>query len=95
MNAEAKNVVYVQFGSGSPGPFVTFACKVKTKPLPAHIAGLAFSVSGRGARIPTAQILKLERRWRRIYTCKHGYVDELFIVLDDARIPVHIPQSKF
>lgn len=55
------------------GAFDTFWSKevpVKDAPLPHHIAGLSFTASGYGSRIPTRQIVFFKGKWRRVYYCR-------------------------
>jgi hypothetical protein len=43
----------------------------KDAPMPHHKAGLSWTRSGYGSRIPTAHMVKLPggKRWRRVYCC--------------------------
>ena len=40
----------------------------KYAPMPHHIAGLSWTASGYGARIPSSSMVHYLGRWRRIYT---------------------------
>ena len=40
---------------------------VKDSPLPHHVAGLSFTRTGYGSRIPTRQKVFFNGKWRRIY----------------------------
>lgn len=41
------------------------------RPLPHHVAGMQYTRSGYGRRIPTEIVVKLPEspRWRRVYVC--------------------------
>lgn len=43
----------------------------KDAPMPHHLAGLQYTRSGYGSRIPTTHMVKLpgSNRWRRVYVC--------------------------
>jgi len=43
----------------------------KEAPLPHHTAGLSYTASGYGERIPTTRMVKIpgSPRWRRVYCC--------------------------
>lgn len=42
---------------------------VKTSPLPWQLAGLAYTASGYGERIPTLYMVWNGKRWQRVYCC--------------------------
>lgn len=52
---------------GSFDSFWTKECSVKDDPLPHHKAGLSFTATGYGSRIPTIQKVFFNGKWRRVY----------------------------
>lgn len=57
---------YLQHGVG-PGPMITEAVEVRREPLAWQEAGLQYTATGYGSRIPTAYMVKYQGRWRRVY----------------------------
>jgi hypothetical protein len=53
----------------------------KDAPLWHHLAGLQFTASGYGRRIPTRTMVKLPgtKRWRRVYCCIYSNVGTCYI----------------
>jgi hypothetical protein len=48
--------------------------ETEERPLWWHDAGLQYTASGYGSRIPTAWVVRLpgSKRWRRVYCCIYG-----------------------
>ena len=59
--------------------FLTVSVDVKRAPLEWQKAGLSFTASGYGARIPTEYMVKYNGRWRRVYAICYSNVSTLFI----------------
>lgn len=55
------------------------AVAVKDAPLYHHAAGLQFTASGYGARIPTRYMVFFNGRWRRVYARQYGNAGTLYI----------------
>ncbi len=64
---------------GTKDTWLTRRVEVKYAPLPHHKAGLSFTASGYGSRIPTSHMIKVEGRWRRVYCRIYSNVGILFI----------------
>lgn len=69
---------YIQYGAGA-GPFLTERVEIKTKPLWWQQRGLSFTATGYGARIPTAHMVRLNGRWRRVYCAIWSNIGTLYI----------------
>lgn len=77
---------------GSFDTFWTKEVQVKDAPLPHHIAGLSYTATGYGSRIPTRQKVLLNGKWRRVYcriysnsgTCYLRTADESEIITVNA-----------
>lgn len=41
----------------------------KHAPMPHHLAGLSYTATGYGKRIPTTTMVLFNGRWRRVYVC--------------------------
>ena len=51
----------------------------KDAPLPHHIAGLQFTRSGYGRKIPTIHKVKINGRWRRVYCCVYSNAGTCYV----------------
>lgn len=49
------------------------------RPLWWHTAGKQFTASGYGKRIPTEFVVRLEKRWRRVYCCIYSNIGTLYV----------------
>jgi len=52
---------------------------IKESPLPWQEAGLSYTASGYGSRIPTRYVVRFNGRWRRVYCCIYSNVGMLYI----------------
>lgn len=64
---------------GTKDSFLTQKVEWKESPLWWQIAGLSFTASGYGARIPTTRMIKLHGRWHRVYCRIYSNNGTLFI----------------
>lgn len=64
---------------GTFDSFLTQGVDVKEKPLPWQLAGLQYTASGYGARIPTPYMVRYNGRWRRVYCITYSNNGTLFI----------------
>lgn len=64
---------YLNFGSG------TVEAEAKLEPLPHHKAGLQYTASGYGPRIPTPYMIRHGGRWRRVYAACYGNAASTYI----------------
>mgnify|MGYP000624352639 CR=1 FL=1 len=44
----------------------------KDVPMAHHLAGLSYTATGYGIRIPTTHMVEYNGRWRRVYHCIYG-----------------------
>ena len=51
----------------------------KESPLPWQERGLSYTRSGYGRRIPTRHMIRLNRRWRRVYCCVYSNVGTCYV----------------
>ena len=51
----------------------------KESPLPWQKLGLAYTRSGYGRRIPTECMIRLNKRWRRVYCCVYSNAGTCYI----------------
>lgn len=67
---------YLQFGGaacGEPaGPFLTVEVKCKQSLLPWQRAGLSYTATGYGPRIPSSFMVRYNNKWRRVYVACFG-----------------------
>lgn len=59
--------------------FCTVAVPAKVRELPWQAAGLQFTASGYGRRIPTRYVVRWGSRWRRVYCCRVSNAGTLYI----------------
>ena len=64
----------------------TFTLDVDGVPTPAarrplwwHTAGKTYTATGYGKRIPTEYVVRLDRRWRRVYCCVFSNAGTLYV----------------
>lgn len=69
-----KLSAYLQHGAGTRGPFRTEAVPVKETTAPRNN-----SMTGYGSRIPTAYMVKVDNRWRRVYCAIFSNSGTLYI----------------
>lgn len=82
---------YVQTGKAGEA-MATIAVESKEAPMRHHKAGLSWTASGYGSRIPTQYMIKFNGKWRRVYcrvfsnsgTCYIGKGENRMIVRDYA-----------
>ena len=55
------------------------ACEVKHAPMHWHNAGVWQTTTGYGKRIATANMLKFNGKWRRIYCCIYSNIGTCYI----------------
>ena len=53
--------------------------KARYAPMPRHIAGLQWTASGYGRRIPMRYMVQWHGRWRRVYYCNFGNAGTAYI----------------
>ena len=51
----------------------------RRNPLPHHVAGLTWTASGYGARIPTVHQVQVLGRWRRVYAAQWANAGTMYI----------------
>ncbi len=51
----------------------------KHSPMPHHIAGLSWTPTGYGRRIPTEHMIQVNGRWRRVYCVIFSNIGTLYI----------------
>lgn len=59
--------------------FQTIEVPVKVKMMPHHVRGLSWTATGYGARIPTAYMVQVQGKWRRVYAICYSNSGVLFI----------------
>lgn len=64
---------------GTRDCFATFETDAKVNELPWQTAGLTWTASGYGRRIPTRYMVRLHGKWRRVYCCQISNSGTLYI----------------
>lgn len=64
------------------GHYDLAAIEHKNAPLPHHLAGLQYTRSGYGRKIPSVHMVKLpgDKRWRRVYVCIFSNAGTAYVV---------------
>lgn len=83
---------YLQFGRGTDGPFQTVAVEIKEKPLRHHMAGLSYTATGYGSKLPTRCMIQYDGRWYRVYSICYSNVSTEYVVIGGERVIVQIDQ---
>jgi hypothetical protein len=65
--------------NGKRDSFQTVEVPVIEKPMPHHLAGLSWTATGYGARIPTRYMVQVNGKWRRVYAIQYSNAGTLFI----------------
>lgn len=63
---------------------------VRNNPLWWHIAGLSYTASGYGNKIPSAKMVRVGGRWRRVYVTQWSNAGTPWILLNGVRTVVDI-----
>lgn len=69
---------YLQHGRAGE-PMRTESVEAKASPMPHHVAGLSWTATGYGERIPTQYMVRVANRWRRVYCYLISNSGTLFI----------------
>ena len=64
---------------GTRDSFLTQSVPVKHAPMAHHLAGLNWTASGYGARIPMPYMVQVHGKWRRVYCRIYSNIGTLFI----------------
>ena len=64
---------------GTCDSFLTQSVPVKYAPMAHHLAGLTWTASGYGARIPMPYMVQVFGKWRRVYCRIYSNIGTLFI----------------
>lgn len=64
---------------GTKDTFLTRRVEAKYEPMAHHKAGLQWTATGYGSRIPTSWMIKVDGRWRRVYCKIYSNIGTLFI----------------
>jgi hypothetical protein len=64
---------------GTRDSFLTQSVPVKYAPMAHHLAGLTWTASGYGARIPMPYMVQVFGKWRRVYCRIYSNIGTLFI----------------
>jgi hypothetical protein len=64
---------------GNRDSFLTQSVPVKRAPMAHHLAGLSWTATGYGRRIPTEYMVQVSGKWRRVYCRIYSNIGTLFI----------------
>lgn len=66
--------------------------EITNRPMPQHKAGLSWTASGYGYKIPTTKMVRLfdSTRWYRVYCCIHSNSGTCYIIVNKQRCVVDI-----
>ena len=76
---EAYVHTHSQRRDGTRDCFATCRVDVKEKPLAWQVAGLTYTATGYGRRIPTRYVVRWGSKWRRVYCCQIANNGTLYI----------------
>ena len=69
---------YLHFGTGNE-PRQTISVPAKIAIMPWQAAGLTWTATGYGARIPSRYMVQWDGRWRRVYVACYGNAGTAYI----------------
>jgi len=78
---------YLQFGKDK-GPFQTVMVEHKEKPLRHHLAGLQYTATGYGSKIPTVYMVGFNGRWYRVYVAIFSNAGTSYVLIDGEKVVV-------
>jgi len=64
---------------GNRDSFLAQSVPVKRAPMAHHLAGLSWTATGYGRRIPTEYMVQVFGKWRRVYCRIYSNIGTLFI----------------
>lgn len=89
LSASSKFEAYLQHGKAG-GPYITENVPVIERPLWWQERGFSYTASGYGARIPTAYMVQVQGRWRRVYCAIFSNNGTLYIGRGESKIFVSV-----
>lgn len=78
---------YVQLGKAGE-PMVTVAVESKVNAMRHHRLGLSWTASGYGSKIPTAHMVRVEGKWRRVYCAVYSNSGTCYVLINGQRCTV-------
>jgi len=79
--------VFLKFGKAGT-PMQTVAVPYKEEPMPHHTAGLSYTRTGYGSKIPSLYKVQYQGRWYRVYSVCYSNVSTEYIVVKGERVVV-------
>lgn len=64
---------------GTTDTFWGQSVPAERRPLPHHTAGLLYTSTGYGRRIPSPWVVLFNGRWRRVYVCQYSNAGTAYI----------------
>lgn len=86
MNNETE--FYLQFGTGTNGPFQTLRVAYKVKELPHHKLGRSYTATGYGNKLPSRYMVRFNSRWYRVYSICYSNVSSEYVIIGGERVTV-------
>lgn len=68
-----------QRADGSFDCYQSITVEVKRELMPHHKAGLCYTATGYGKRIPTEYMVRHNGKWRRVYCCQYSNAGTCYI----------------
>lgn len=81
---------YVQYGNGNTPMLTQRIHDVQVHELAHHKAGLQYTATGYGDKLPTIYKIKVQGRWRRVYSRCHSTVSSEYIIINGVETRVTI-----
>lgn len=83
MSTRMGNLNYGRCENGQPAEV-----ELIYRPLPHHVAGLQYTATGYGAKIPTEWVTRLEARTRRVYCTIYSNAGTCWVVLNGKKVVI-------
>lgn len=82
--------MFLQFGTGTQGPFRTMAVEHIEKPLRHHKLGLQYTATGYGNKLPTRYMVRYNNRLYRVYSICYSNVSTEYVLIEGEKVIVSI-----
>lgn len=84
-----KTEIYIQYGQAGSA-MRTKQAAVKVEELRHHKAGLSYTTTGYGNKLPTIYKVHVGGKWRRVYSRCFSNVSSEYVIIDGQEVSVTI-----
>ena len=81
---------YIHYGHGNAPRLTRRVYDVRIHELQHHKLGLSYTATGYGDKLPTIYKVRVQGRWRRVYSRCHSNVSTEYVLIDGVETPISI-----